>query len=131
MGAAEAAALEFMLQHRLYKSHRTGDVVNPKFTLLSFPPRWHYDVLRGLAYFARANTRRDPRLGDAVQLLQSRRRSDGFWPVQQKYSGRVFFNMEKIGGPSHWNTLRALRVLRWWEREAKPARGNRATRAKR
>jgi hypothetical protein len=23
--------------------------------------------------------------------------------------------MEKLGQPSRWNTLRALRVLKWWE----------------
>jgi hypothetical protein len=83
--------------------------------MLSFPHRWHYDVLRGLDYFARAGAARDPRLQDAITLLQEKRRGDGRWPVQQKYSGKVFFEMEKIGGPSRWNTLRALRVLRWWE----------------
>jgi hypothetical protein len=49
-----------------------------------------------------------------IDLLCAKRRDDGAWPVQQKYSGKVFFEMEKIGGPSRWNTLRALRVLRWW-----------------
>ena len=58
---------------------------------------------------------RDDRLQDAIDLLQSRRRVDGSWPLQQKYAGKVFFDMEKVGGPSRWNTLRALRVLRWWE----------------
>jgi hypothetical protein len=112
--AAERGALELMLQHRLYKSDHTGEAINPKFTLFSFPPRWHYDVLRGLDYFARANAPRDERLQDAIDLLHERRRTDGRWPVQHKYSGKVFFEMEKIGGPSRWNTLRALRVLRWW-----------------
>lgn len=113
--AAEAGALEFMRQHRLYQSHRTGRVANPKFTLLSYPPRWHYDVLRGLVYFAQVGAPRDPRLQAAIDLLLSRRRAEGGWPVQQKYAGRVYFDMEKTGGLSRWNTLRALRVLKWWE----------------
>jgi len=25
--------------------------------------------------------------------------------------------MEKVGKPSRWNTLRALRILQWYERE--------------
>lgn len=112
--AAEQNALAFMLQHRLFKSDKTGDVITPQFTFLSFPVRWHYDVLRGLAYFARANAPHDSRLQDAIDLLAQRQRSDSLWPVQQKYTGKVFFDMEKIGGPSRWNTLRALRVLRWW-----------------
>lgn len=112
--AAEQHALEFMLQHHLYKSDHTGHVIDPRFTRLSFPYRWHYDVLRGLEYFARANWPHDDRLQDAIDVLREHQRADGYWPVQQKYTGKVFFEMERVGGPSRWNTLRALRVLRWW-----------------
>jgi hypothetical protein len=111
---AEQSALELLLQHKLFRSDKSGEIINPKFTLFSYPHYWHYDVLRGLSYWARANAPRDPRLQDAIDLLQQRRREDGTWPVQNKYTGQVFFNMEKVGGPSRWNTLRALRILRWW-----------------
>ncbi len=114
---AEKSALEFMLQHRLFKSDKTGAIVNHNFTLLSYPHRWYYNVLRGLAYFARLNAPHDERLQDATELLNRRRSADGTWPLQHKYAGKVFFDMEKVGGPSRWNTLRALRVLRWWEPE--------------
>lgn len=114
---AAAAALEtgreFFLAHRLFKSHRTGEIVHPTFTMLSFPPRWHYDVLRGLDHFQAEQAPWDERLADAVELLQSKRRSDGRWPVQHKHQGRVWFDMESGRAPSRWNTLRALRVLRW------------------
>jgi len=113
--AAEQGALEFMLEHRLYRSHQTGQEINPVFTMLSFPYRWHYDVLRGLEYFARAGAPHDPRLQDAIDLLKAKRRKDGTWPVQHKYSGKLFFSMESMGKPSRWNTLRALRVMKWWE----------------
>ena len=116
--AAEHRALEFMLEHRLFKSDKTGQVIDHNFTLLSYPPRWHYDVLRGLVYFARVQVPHDARLEDAMALLRERRRADGTWPVQHNHSGKVFFDMEKTGGPSRWNTLRALRVLRWWESQA-------------
>ncbi len=110
---AEQSALEPLLQHRLFKSDRTGEVINQEFTMLSFPYRWHYDVLRGLEYIARTGAPREDRLLDAIDLLQLRLRADGCWPVQNKYAGKVFFELEKVGGPSRWNTLRALRVLRW------------------
>lgn len=112
--AAEQAALELMRQHKLFRSDKSDAVINPKFTLFSFPYRWHYDVLRGLSYFARADAAKDPRLQEAMALLHDRQRQDGFWPVQNRYSGKEFFHMEKAGGPSRWNTLRAWRVLRWW-----------------
>jgi hypothetical protein len=123
--AAERRATEFMLAHRLYKSHRTGAEIDRRFALLSFPPRWHYDVLRGLDYFARANAPYDPRFDDAIALLRSRQRDDGTWPVQHKFGGKVFFEMEKIGKPSRWNTLRALRVLRWWDTQSRRRKSTR------
>lgn len=113
--AAEQQALAFMLAHKLFRSDKTNKVINYKFTQFSNPHRWYYDVLRGLSYFARINAPRAPRLQDAMDLLHKRQRKDGFWPVQNRHRGKEFFLMEKTGGPSRWNTLRALRVLRWWE----------------
>lgn len=113
---AEQSALKFMLQHRLFKSDKTGKLINSKFTLLSYPHRWYYNVLRGLAYFARVNAPHDARLQDAIEVLNHRRRADGTWPVQHKYPGKVFFDMEQVGKSSRWNTLRALRVFQWWTR---------------
>lgn len=111
--AAMSRGWEFLFQHRMFKSHRTGEVVDPVLTRLSFPPRWHYDVLRGLDHLQAAGAPWDDRCRDAVDLLMSKRRGDGTWPLQHRHTGRVWFDMEKHGGPSRWNTLRALRVLRW------------------
>lgn len=116
VGESMARAWEFLYEHRLYKSHRTGEVANQVFTRLSFPPRWHYDVLRGLDHLQAAGAPWDERCRDAVDLLVSKRRSDGTWPLQHRHTGKVWFDMEKHGGPSRWNTLRARRVLRWAER---------------
>jgi hypothetical protein len=112
--AAERCALDFMLEHKLFRSDKTDAVIDERFTKLHFPYRWHYDVLRGLAYFARSGAPQDPRLREAVDLLRHTRRDDGMWPVQDKYGGKSFFDMEKGREPSRWNTLRALRVLDWW-----------------
>ena len=112
---------EFFLAHRLYRSHRSGDVVDPVFTRLSFPPRWHYDVLRGLDHIAATTAPWDNRYRDALDVVAQRRRRDGTWPVQHKHHGKVFFDMETTGGPSRWNTLRAHRVLRWADRSQQRA----------
>lgn len=109
--AAEARAIELMLMHRMFKSDKTGKVIHEKFTRLSFPPRWHYDVLRGLDYIRTTRFIHDKRLDDAFALLQSQRLPDGRWPLTNKWSGEVFFNMEPLCQPSRWNTLRALRCL--------------------
>jgi hypothetical protein len=112
---AQERGREFLLQHRLFRSSTTGEIVHPAMTRFSFPPRWHYDVLRGLDHFQEVRAKKDERLRDAIELLYKKRKADGRWVLQNRYSGRTFFEMEKVGRPSRWNTLRALRVVRWWE----------------
>ena len=112
---AQERGREFLLAHRLFRSHRTGEVVNPVLTRFSFPPRWHYDILRALDYFQDVKAKRDPRLVDALSIVKKKRKRDGFWVLQNRHPGRTHFELEKTGSPSRWNTLRALRVLRWWE----------------
>ena len=111
---AQARGREFLLVHRLFKSHRTGAVVKPAMTQLSFPTQWHFDILRGLDYFRACNATRDDRLSDALQLLEKKRTAEGMWLLENVYSGKSYFTMETKGRASRWNTLRALRVLRWW-----------------
>ena len=103
---------EFLLQHRLYQSDRTGEVIDQKWLMLSFPSRWKYDILRALDYFQAAGIGYDPRMQDALEILMNKRRKDLTWPVQAKHPGQTHFDMEATGGPSRWNTLRALRVIR-------------------
>lgn len=111
-GAYEARALEFMLMHKMYRSHRTGEVIQDRFTHLTYPSHWHYTVLRGLDYMRSTPQIADPRLDDPLALLQSRRKDNGRWVTEKRVPGVTFFDMEKFGGESRWNTLRALRVLK-------------------
>ena len=104
-------AEEFLLMHRLYKSDKTGEIIDNKYRMLSFPSRWRYDILRALVYFVDSGFQYDPRMDDALNLLVSKRRRDGRWPVQAKHPGQVHFVMEKTGSASRFNTIRALRVL--------------------
>ncbi|MBW6465486.1 MAG: hypothetical protein K0B06_03165 [Brevefilum sp.] len=107
---ARLTAEEFLLMHQLYKSDKTGEVINNKWTMLSFPSRWFYDILRALVYLADADRSYDPRMKAALELLMSKRRKDGAWPIQAKHPGLVHFDMEQTGAPRRFNTLRALRV---------------------
>lgn len=113
---SQARGCEFLLQHRLFRSDKTGEVINSEFTRFSFPPRWHYDVLRALDYFQERDFTKDKRFNDAIALLRRRRGEDGTWKLQNNHRGKVFFRLEKPGQPSRWNTLRAMRVMKWWNR---------------
>jgi len=106
---------EFFLDHRLFRSHRTGGVAIRASTRFPAFPEWHFDVMRGLEYFAGASEVRDERLGDAIQVVRDARRRDGRWPTYAQYPGRHWFQLEPSGA-SRWNTARALRVLTWWDR---------------
>jgi hypothetical protein len=105
---------EYLLTRGMFRSARTGQVVDARWKLFSFPPRWHYDVLRGLDYLRAAEAIPDSRVDEAIRLVESKRRSDGRWPLQNRHPGLEHFAMEDgPGRPSRWNTLRALRVLDW------------------
>lgn len=116
--SAELASREFLLQHKLFQSDRTGEVIDKKMLMLSYPSRWKYDILRGLDYFRLAGVPYDPRMGGAIEVLLKKRRSDRRWPLQAKHPGKTHFDMEKPGGPSRWNTLRALRVFKHFGMDA-------------
>ncbi len=105
---------EFFLAHRLYRSHRTGEIAVRGSTRFPAFPEWHFDVLRGLEYFRDVGARCDERLGDAVEVVRRARRRDGRWPSYSPYPGRQWFQLEPPG-PSRWNTCRALLVLDWWQ----------------
>jgi hypothetical protein len=112
---AQQRGREFLLVHRLFRSDRTGEVIKPDWLRFSFPPRWHYDILRALDYFQAVGAPRDRRLAEAMAIVRSTECPDGRWPLQNRYRGKTFFELERLGRPSRWNTLRALRVLAWWE----------------
>ena len=116
--AAQRRGREFLLVHRLFRSHRTGEVIKPLFTRFSFPPRWHYDILRALDYFQAVEAPCDPRLAEAIDIVRNSQRKDGRWLLQHSYKGKTYFELERRGAPSRWNTLRALRVLKWWDRRS-------------
>ena len=118
--AAIARGHEFMLEHRLYRSHRTGRVINDAWTTSHFPPRWHYDIMRGLDHLRDAGAAPDPRAADAVGIVEIQRRPDDRWGKGSQYSGETFFPLEPGRVAGRWNTLRALRILRWWNAEPRP-----------
>ncbi len=113
--AAQRRGREFLLAHRLFRSHRTGALIKRDFLRLAFPPQWHYDILRALDYFRAAGSPRDGRMAEAIEVLKGKIRPDGRWILEHRFPGRHWFQMETIRRPSRWNTLRALRVLKWWD----------------
>ena len=119
---------EYFLDRRLFHRRSTGEVIErdrkggSAWTRFAFPTWWHYDVLRGLEYLRSAGVAYDERMAAAIELVAGKRDGEGFWPLEACYPGVMLVEMDEgEGHPSRWNTLRALRVLDWFQRDAQSA----------
>jgi hypothetical protein len=118
---ARRSGEEYLLERGLFRRKSTGEVVNPAYLDFAFPYYWHYDVVRALDYFRRSRAEPDPRMAQAAELVRSKQQPDGRWLLDRIHPGRVHFAIEgNVGQASRWNTLRALRVLKWWETTPRP-----------
>jgi hypothetical protein len=114
VAAARGRGEEYLLERGLFMSRSTGQIIDPRFTMFSFPTRWYYDVLRALDYFRSTGAGLDDRCAEAVDLVAGKRDEQDRWPLENTHQGPTHFEMEGPDGfPSRWNTLRAQRVLRW------------------
>ena len=112
---ARKSAEDYLLERGMFRSLRTGEVIDKRWLRFSFPTFWHYDVLRGLDYLREAGIKPDSRVEEAIEVVMKRRHQNGRWPLNILHPENIPLRMETdIGRASRWNTLRALRVLRWY-----------------
>jgi hypothetical protein len=105
---------EYLLERGLFRSRSTGEIVDPRFTMFSYPTYWYYDVLRALDYFRSSGRVVDDRCAEAIDLMTGKRDGEGRWPLENVHQGPTHFRMEgSEDSPSRWNTLRAIRVMGW------------------
>jgi len=110
---AETKGQEYLLKHPLFMEN--GQPIKDKWISFSFPPYWFYDVLTALEYFRGYKSNRDSRIHPGIDLLIEKQNKDGSWNLGSRHPGKSFFEMEVTRVPSRWNTLRALRVQKWWK----------------
>jgi hypothetical protein len=118
--AARKSGEEYLLKRSLFRRLSTGEPADENFLKLLHPNRWRYDILRALDYFRSMSlftgVNPDPRIGEAVDHVRSKCREDGKWASDWSLPGRVWFQVnDGPGKPSPWVTLRAMRVLKWWD----------------
>ncbi len=112
---ARKRAENYLLDRRMFRSLRTGEVIDQRWLRFSYPTFWHYDVLRGLDYLRDAGIKPDSRAREAIETVMERRHQNGRWPLNWVHPEQIPLEMETgVGRASRWNTLRALRVLRWY-----------------
>jgi len=118
---AQVESQEFILMHKLFRSDKTGKIINPNFLKLCYPPRWYYDILKAMDYFQFAKVKYDNRMDEAIEIILDKRTKQGQWKLASHHPGQTYFEMEQPGKPSRWNTLRVLRVLRHYQNETTKA----------
>ena len=112
---ARKRAENYLLERRMFRSLRTDEVIDKRWLRFSFPTFWHYDVLRGLDYLRNVRIKPDSRVSDAIDTVIERHHQNGRWPLNLLHPEHIPLKMETgVGRASRWNTLRALRVLRWY-----------------
>ncbi len=106
---------KYLLDRHMFRSLRTGEVIQKNWLRFSYPAFWHYDVLRGLDYLRDAGIKPDPRVTEGIETVIARRHQNGRWPLNLLHPEYIPVRMEtEAGRASRWNSLRALRVLRWY-----------------
>jgi hypothetical protein len=118
--ATEAAgrAAGLFLQHRLFRSARTGEVINRQWLAPRYPPYWHYEVLQALVVLSRMGKVGDERASEGLDEMERARLPDGRWQARGSWwkhgGGSVTPEIVDWGrdGPNEMITLNALRVLR-------------------
>jgi hypothetical protein len=117
---ARRRAEKYLLERSMFRSLQTGEVIDKRWLRFSFPTFWHYDVLRGLDYLRNAGIKPDSRVSDAIGVVIERRHQNGRWPLNHLHPEYIPLEMETaVGSASRWNSLRALRVLRWHDNSAR------------
>jgi len=96
----------------LFTNHLFMHARDRRFSLLSYPYRYRYDLLRALEFFTNLGMPLHPELLPALEWLREKRKPDGLWQLEHTHKGNVHFEMEAIHQPSRFITLKALRILR-------------------
>jgi hypothetical protein len=105
---------EYLLERRLLHRLSDGEIPQRRWLDAGFPYSWDYDVVRVLDHFRNAGREPDERMGEALDIVGSKRDADGRWSLDRAYHDRLLVDLgEAEGLPSRWVTLRALRILRW------------------
>lgn len=64
------------------------------------------EVLVGLGHAA------DPRLAGLLEYIRGKQDSNGCWPLEYRYDGKIWGKFGRMQQPNPWVTLRALNVLK-------------------
>ncbi len=77
-----------------------------------FPVFYITDILQVVEALAGLGYGKDPRLSNALKLVNEKRDPSGRWPLEYNYDDKTWGNYGEMKKPDKWVTIRALRVLK-------------------
>jgi hypothetical protein len=110
--AAAQRTGDLLLDHGLFRSMRTGNVIDSEWLHVHWPHYWHYDFFHGLRAIAMLGRSRDNRGDDARQRLLDRRRPDGTWRADGHRYWSPATEVVDWGDGHQMVTSAALNILR-------------------
>ncbi len=89
-----AVANEYLLSRFLFRKKSINEIMKEAFLKMTYPARWHYDILRALYYFQKMNIPYDYRMQEALNYIESKNK-DNRWSKFGEYQGKLHFRMEE------------------------------------
>jgi len=111
-------AERFLLDRNLYQKKNSSITIHKNFINMPYPNRWKFDFLKALEYFVDRGRPYDEGMNPALNLLVDKRLKSGAWSNTRGYGGKEYFKIKDEGRDSRINTLRALKVLKFYRPEA-------------
>ena len=109
---------EKILENKVYKYLRNPDGSRKDkagWKRFGFPLFYQADVLEVMVTLTRLDVH-DERMRYAVEIIEGAKQKDGKWLLKDSFNGKMWTDIEEKNKPSKWITLRAMYVLRMWNR---------------
>ncbi len=118
--ASRQRAVQYFLDARVFHFRRGKP--EPRWLQFGFPLQWESDALEVLELVSPCVHADDERIQEALQFVLGKQDEQGRWPCEKLPKGGKwmleFMPSERIGEPSKWVTLHALKMLRTLGKEA-------------
>ncbi len=80
-----------------------------------FPLHYNSDILEAMVGLAQAGVPYGPHLDRALRVIREKRTPNAVWLMERSMNGKMLVDVEELGAPSKWLTVRALNVLKHFE----------------
>lgn len=104
--------VQFIFKKQFFRRETTHEIIHEDMATYHYPYRWKYDYLRALECLVSIKYPYHQSMDESLNLLRQEIKK-GYLKPGYRYPGKTHFTLEK--GASAFNTLRALKVLKFYD----------------